>query len=319
MVCHVSALAEIGKDVIAFWDACPAELSAIPPLIRPRADWVRVRTELIASEASLFVSGELQPSPVSRISVSDRRNILNMLYYFGVPRLLDHWECFRDLFGQRHLPVDVFRDFVMGVVDERDVCISRWRYEQLVEQVQFLRRVRRGAVRQDLADIQEVAWPEGPNFWSTKYDAQLILSLARHGFSSVTALIYENVEHWPVDIQRVIGWRVRRLRQLSKLEELNRTPINPWRFENERDLHNLQVLADIPAVRRRVTMILQSYPIKVIGHTSNVPKMLVELMLPGGRPQLRRAQSSPSSGRLSRCNRTRSRLQWTRPCCHAMR
>jgi hypothetical protein len=286
MVYRVLGLGEMGEDVTAFWDACPAELSAIPPGIRPTTDWVRVRTELIAYEASQFVSAELPPTPVSRISIGDRRNILNMLYYFGMPPLRDHWEYFRDLFGQRHLPVAVFRDYVTRVTDEKDVCISRWRREQLLEQVKFLRRVRRGAVTQDLTDIDDLAWPEGPDFWSPKCDAELILSLTRHGFSSTTSLIYENVEHWPLDIQRVIGRKVMRLRRLVKLEELNRTPINPWRFESESDLGNLHVLADIPTVRRRVTKILKLCPVKMMGCTYNVPELLVKLVLPRERAAL---------------------------------
>jgi hypothetical protein len=154
-----------------------------------------------------------------------------MLYYFGMPPFRDHWDYFRDLLGQQHLPVDLFRGYVTNVVHERDVCVSQRQHEQLVEQINFLSKVRRGAVTQDLDGIEEMEWPEGPNFWSQKCDAQLMLSLTRRGFSSTTLLIYESIEHWPFEIQKVIGWKVRQFRQLSTLEEWQRTPINPWRLK----------------------------------------------------------------------------------------
>ena len=161
---------------------------------------MRARTELIAHEASQFIAADLLPARVSIISVCDRQNILNMLYYFGMRPFRDHWEYFRDLFGQQHLPVDLFRGYVTNVVHERDVCVSQRQHEQLVEQINFFSKVRRGAVTQDLDGIEEMEWPEGPNFWSPKCDAQLMLSLRRRGFSSTTLLIYESIEHWPFEI-----------------------------------------------------------------------------------------------------------------------
>jgi hypothetical protein len=265
-----------------FWDEVPTEFSSYPAALRPSASWLDCRRRLIVHEVSQLIASdytgdshsvrdsaafqELQPGLHNRtvLSVHDKHRILDVLYFYGLPAVTPFpWDDLRRILSQTHISADAIRDYVLDVERQlvhysphwRGTWLSPERRLQLADQIQFFAQLRLAIVKGNLAQIEPVPWVDGPEFWSPCCDAALVRGLAVWGFCAMTRLVQDVAEHWPFELQKQIAPHVRRIRLKASVERWNRRPLDISAVPN---IAGLQVLCDVPKVRRRVLDIIRN-------------------------------------------------------------